>query len=218
MTINEAAQILGIPLNATAEQLKKAYRKLSKQYHPDRNPDDKHAEEMFRKVNEANQVFEKYLKQRGNTNRGGNSNASEQSGNTGRRPGGGSGAGTRPGNSTGTRPGGNPGGGAGVSQDMDNLLKKYWQMYQKAKREHENFLHGELATIRQKVKDTESKLVQTDNLDQKIQYVSKLQRLLMQKKMLVARAVILAQTAQMYLKQYEDLAARINKTNTQRGR
>lgn len=216
MTINEAAQILGVPLNATADQLKKAYRKLANQYHPDKNPGDKHAEDMMRKINEAHAVFEKYLMQGGNTNRGGNSNTSGQSGNSGARPGTGGGAGTRPGNSTGTRPRNNPGGGAG--QNMDDLLKTYWQMYQKAKREHENFLDGELATMRQKVKDTESELVQTDNLDKKIQYASKLQSLLMQQKMLVAQAVILAKTAQMYLKQYEDLAARINKSKTQGGR
>ena len=217
MTVNEAAQILGIPLNATRAQLKKAYRALCMQYHPDKNPDDKHAEEMFKKVAEANEVFLKYLERGGNSNQGNVGNRGGQSSSGGTRPG--SGGGARPGAGTGasgTRPENNNGGGAG--QNMDNLLKTYWQMYQKAKREHENFLHGELATMRQKVKDTESKLVQTDNLDQKIQYASKLQSLLMQKKMLVARAVILAKTAQMYLKQYEDLAARINKSKTQGGR
>lgn len=217
MTVNEAAQILGIPLNATRAQLKKAYRALCMQYHPDKNPDDKHAEEMFKKVAEANEVFLEYLERGGNSNQGNVGNRGGQSSSGGTRPG--SGGGARPGAGTGasgTRPGNNNGGGAG--QNMDNLLKTYWQMYQKAKREHENFLHGELATMRQKAKDTESKLVQTDNLDQKIQYASKLQSLLMQKKMLVARAVILAKTAQMYLKQYEDLAARINKSKTQGGR
>lgn len=217
MTVNEAAQILGIPLNATRAQLKKAYRALCMQYHPDKNPDDKHAEEMFKKVAEANEVFLKYLERGGNSNQGNVGNRGGQSSSGGTRPG--SGGGARPGAGTGasgTRPENNNGGGA--DQNMDNLLKTYWQMYQKAKREHENFLHGELATMRQKVKDTESKLVQTDNLDQKIQYASKLQSLLMQKKMLVARAVILAKTAQMYLKQYENLAARINKSKTQGGR
>lgn len=214
MTVNEAAQILDIPLNATAEQLKKAFRTLSKKYHPDKNPGDKHAEEMFKKVNEAHQVFLKYLE------RGG------QSGNTGTRPGTGGGAGTRPGNSTGTRPGNNPGGGAGrtgstgtgANVNIDSILKTFWQKYQQAKRDHENFINGELATTRQKVKETEAKLVQADNLDKKLGHVQTLQRLLMQQKMQVARAVMLAKMANMYLKQYEDAATRFNRTNQQGGR
>lgn len=214
MTINEAAQILGIPLNATRAQLKKAYRALCMKYHPDKNPGDKHAEEMFKKVAEANEVFLEYLERGGNSNQGNVGNRGGQSSSGGTRPG--SGGGARPGTGTGasgTRPGNNNGGGAG--QNMDNLLKTYWQMYQKAKRDHENFINGELATTRQKVKETEAKLVQADNLDKKLGHVQTLQRLLMQEKMQVARAVILAKTAQMYLKQYEDLVARINKSKTQ---
>ncbi|RMD60320.1 MAG: molecular chaperone DnaJ [Nitrospirae bacterium] len=46
-------EILGISRDATEEEIKKAYRRQALKYHPDRNPGDKEAEEMFKKVNEA---------------------------------------------------------------------------------------------------------------------------------------------------------------------
>jgi len=49
--------ILGISKNATAAEIKKAYRKKAIQYHPDKNPDDKQAEEMFKKAAEAYEVL-----------------------------------------------------------------------------------------------------------------------------------------------------------------
>lgn len=50
-------EILGIPRTATEEEIKKAYRKLAFQYHPDRNPDNKEAEEKFKEISEAYQVL-----------------------------------------------------------------------------------------------------------------------------------------------------------------
>ena len=46
-------QTLGVPRNASADEVKKAFRKLARQYHPDKNPGDKAAEEKFKVVNEA---------------------------------------------------------------------------------------------------------------------------------------------------------------------
>jgi molecular chaperone DnaJ len=48
---------LGVDKKATPEQIKKAYRKLARQYHPDRNPDNKQAEERFKEVSQAHDVL-----------------------------------------------------------------------------------------------------------------------------------------------------------------
>jgi curved DNA-binding protein len=50
-------KILGIDKNATEAEVKKAYRKLARKYHPDLNPNDKEAELKFKEVNEANEVL-----------------------------------------------------------------------------------------------------------------------------------------------------------------
>lgn len=48
---------LGVSRSASQEEIKKAYRKLAAQFHPDRNPDNKSAEERFKAVNRAHQVL-----------------------------------------------------------------------------------------------------------------------------------------------------------------
>jgi curved DNA-binding protein len=48
---------LGVPKAATADDIKRAYRKLARQFHPDVNPGDKAAETRFKEINEANEVL-----------------------------------------------------------------------------------------------------------------------------------------------------------------
>ena len=48
--------ILGVSQNATEDEIKKAYRKLAIQYHPDKNPGDKKAEEKFKEISEAYEI------------------------------------------------------------------------------------------------------------------------------------------------------------------
>jgi curved DNA-binding protein len=50
-------KILGVDKNASEEEIKKAYRKLARQYHPDLNPNDKEANKRFQQINEANEVL-----------------------------------------------------------------------------------------------------------------------------------------------------------------
>ena len=50
-------EVLGVDKNADENQIKKAFWKLAKKYHPDVNPDDKQAEEKFKEANEAYEVL-----------------------------------------------------------------------------------------------------------------------------------------------------------------
>src|ERR1700740_1633832 len=50
-------RVLDVPRTATEAEIKKAYRRLAMKYHPDRNPNDKEAEERFKEAKEACEVL-----------------------------------------------------------------------------------------------------------------------------------------------------------------
>src|SRR6266481_8335162 len=49
--------LLGVKKNANADEIRKAFRKLARKYHPDVNPNNKSAEEKFKQISEANDVL-----------------------------------------------------------------------------------------------------------------------------------------------------------------
>lgn len=57
MDYKDYYKILGVPRNADEKEIKRAFRKLAQQYHPDKNPGDAEAERKFKEVNEANTVL-----------------------------------------------------------------------------------------------------------------------------------------------------------------
>jgi len=57
MKYRDYYEVLGLSKDASQEQIKKAYRKLAKAYHPDANPGNKEAEEKFKEINEAYEVL-----------------------------------------------------------------------------------------------------------------------------------------------------------------
>jgi len=57
MEFKDYYKVLGVDKNSSQDEIKKAYRKLAMKYHPDRNQDNKKAEEKFKQVTEANEVL-----------------------------------------------------------------------------------------------------------------------------------------------------------------
>ena len=57
MSKRDYYEVLGVAKNASDEEIKKAYRKLAMKYHPDRNPDDKSAEEQFKEAKQAYEIL-----------------------------------------------------------------------------------------------------------------------------------------------------------------
>src|SRR6516162_9877642 len=55
--LRDPYEVLGVSKSATAEEINKAYRKLSKKYHPDRNPGDKEADAKYKEVQAANDIL-----------------------------------------------------------------------------------------------------------------------------------------------------------------
>lgn len=57
MEYRDYYKILGVDRNASEKDIKKAYRKLAREFHPDKNPDNKKSEEKFKEINEAYEVL-----------------------------------------------------------------------------------------------------------------------------------------------------------------
>ncbi len=80
MEYKDYYKILGVDKNASAAEIKKAFRKLAVKYHPDKNPGDKTAEAKFKEINEANEVLSDTEKKKRYDTLGENWNSYQQQG------------------------------------------------------------------------------------------------------------------------------------------
>jgi molecular chaperone DnaJ len=115
MSKKDFYSVLGVARSASADEIKKAYRKLAMQHHPDKNPGNKKAEEKFKEISEAYDVLSDEKKREAYDRFG---HAGSQFGGAGGNPfgeggpfAGGFGGGFRPGGGPGGFGGGGPGGG-----------------------------------------------------------------------------------------------------------
>ena len=67
-------KVLGVDKSATQDDIKKAFRKLARKYHPDLNPNDPGAKDKFQEINEANEVLSDPEKRKNTTNTGNTGN------------------------------------------------------------------------------------------------------------------------------------------------
>jgi len=80
MDFKDYYKILGVSKNASVDEIKKAYRKLALKYHPDKNQNNKTAEDKFKEINEANEVLSDPEKKRKYDELGENFNQYQQQG------------------------------------------------------------------------------------------------------------------------------------------
>lgn len=83
MEFKDYYKVLGVSKSASADEIKKAYRKLAVKYHPDKNPGNKAAEEKFKEISEANEVLGDPEKRKKFDELGSNWQQHQQSGNGG---------------------------------------------------------------------------------------------------------------------------------------